>query len=67
MTLPGRSVDSGAVVPRDSVVRFLLAEFRRDWARKLEGCSDPDCLSCQRKKDFIARVDAALGEGESNG
>lgn len=58
---------SATVVPHDSVVRFLLVEFRKDWAQKLEGCSDPDCLSCQRRKDFIARVDAALGEDKSNG
>ena len=45
-----------------SEVRGLLAEFRKDWAWRLEGCSDPACLSCQRRKDFITRIDKALAE-----
>lgn len=37
-----------------------LREFREDWAHKLPGCSDPNCRACQREREFIVRVDAAI-------
>ena len=55
------------IVSDGSMARSLLAEFRRDWAWRLEGCSAPECWSCQRKREFLARVDAVLGEEDRNG
>ena len=47
----------------------LLAELRVCWAKHpvWNGCTDPECIFCGAKADFLIRVDAALEKGKSNG
>lgn len=58
----------GSSVPRSLLTAYeLLTEFRLDWARRINGCPNPECSLCRKKKDFIARVQAFLDSEAFNG
>ena len=61
-------MDKPVEVPRPLLTAYeLLAEFRRDWARRIGGCPDPTCALCRDKKAFITRVESFLDQEAFNG